>query len=354
MKLTRNKHISLSNIFLIGCAVVLAGSVLGDWLRESLVFIVVFIGLSLIVASSVLVLRNFIIAFRDRKSTGNDESRSEDSDKDHDTQERSLETALSKLKSVPWSVSDAVAITIAAFIGGQTIGIGSVALYLSITEGVDVNSAVSTVGSSVGLLFLGYAIAHILAVTLVLVFAWYRRGGLSSLGFRSFRLGRALGFVTLFFVGYILAATLAVAILDVLNLGIDFQAQQDIGFLDATSLFEMVLAFIALVILAPFAEELVFRGVLLPALTRAVGVVAAVGLSSVVFGLMHPPVNAMIGIGIFAVFLALIYIYTDSIWPAIFLHSLKNIMAFIAIFFADELLEYLEELANILPGGGWI
>jgi len=43
------------------------------------------------------------------------------------------------------------------------------------------------------------------------------------------------------------------------------------------------------VLLGPLAEELVFRGFLLPLLTRSLGPVAAVGLTALLFALLHGP-----------------------------------------------------------------
>jgi membrane protease YdiL (CAAX protease family) len=78
------------------------------------------------------------------------------------------------------------------------------------------------------------------------------------------------------------------------------------------------------VILAPIAEELLFRGVLLPACSRAWGVRAGVVVSSLLFAFMHLHATSFAALWLLSVGLAIAYMYTRSIWAPIAMHMLFN------------------------------
>ncbi len=76
-------------------------------------------------------------------------------------------------------------------------------------------------------------------------------------------------------------------------------------------------------IFTPFGEEILFRGVVANALNRY-GAWAGVGLSSIIFGLVHGlsvilPVAIMVGL-----LSALIFRRTECIWPSVVLHCVYN------------------------------
>jgi membrane protease YdiL (CAAX protease family) len=91
------------------------------------------------------------------------------------------------------------------------------------------------------------------------------------------------------------------------------------------------------VVLAPCAEELLFRGVVYPGLRNALGPTAAVLVSAALFGLAHRPfgwtvvyASAVMGIGF-----ALLVEGSGSLWPAVVAHMLLNskiVAAFIGPF----------------------
>ena len=78
------------------------------------------------------------------------------------------------------------------------------------------------------------------------------------------------------------------------------------------------------VVLAPLAEEVLFRGILLPALGRRIGLGAAILISSALFALMHFHVPALAPLLILSVALSLAYIYTRSLVTPIVMHVLFN------------------------------
>ncbi len=88
--------------------------------------------------------------------------------------------------------------------------------------------------------------------------------------------------------------------------------------------------FLALV-LAPVAEELLFRGVLLPALSRRFGVGAAIVVSSALFALMHMHVPGLVPLFLLSIALSVAYIYTRSVIVPIVMHMVFNSVSLLAM-----------------------
>lgn len=86
----------------------------------------------------------------------------------------------------------------------------------------------------------------------------------------------------------------------------------------------VILMAVAAVIVAPLAEEVVFRGYLYPAAKRFCGPVGAILFSSLVFAAAHGNVVALLPLFSLAVILCLLYELTGSIWACISVHFLFN------------------------------
>lgn len=115
--------------------------------------------------------------------------------------------------------------------------------------------------------------------------------------------------------------------------GFDVSQRQDIGVSQQLFGMERFIAFIAFVLAAPIAEEVAFRGYLYGKLRHArMPVWAVVLVVSVLFGLAHGQWN--VGVDVFALSLVMcgLRCMTDTIWPAMVLHIIKNTVAFIGIF----------------------
>lgn len=84
-------------------------------------------------------------------------------------------------------------------------------------------------------------------------------------------------------------------------------------------------------IVAPIAEELLFRGMLMPALGRRAGMGAAIVISSVLFALMHFHIPSLVPLFVFSIALSLAYIYTESIIVPIVMHMLFNMVSLIVM-----------------------
>lgn len=148
------------------------------------------------------------------------------------------------------------------------------------------------------------------------------------------------------FVAYLLSVFVLFNLLDGLLPSFDADQRQQLGF-DSPSGSEYVLVFIALVLLPPLIEEIVFRGLLYRLLREKAGVLFAALVTSIVFGAAHleffslnsAPLNfaAAADTALFSLFLIRAYTTTNSLWASIALHAMKNALAFFALFvFTDQ------------------
>jgi uncharacterized protein len=82
-----------------------------------------------------------------------------------------------------------------------------------------------------------------------------------------------------------------------------------------------LIQFIVLVVVAPITEEFLFRGLILHRLAAKWGIGLAIIISSLIFGFLHA--NA-IGLSMFGVVMALLYIKTRTLLVPIICHALNN------------------------------
>ena len=83
------------------------------------------------------------------------------------------------------------------------------------------------------------------------------------------------------------------------------------------------LMFLSIVVVAPIAEEFLFRGILIHRWATKWGGPTAVIASSILFGILHP--NPL-GLSMFGLVMALLYLRTQSLWAPIFCHALNNFL----------------------------
>jgi uncharacterized protein len=103
----------------------------------------------------------------------------------------------------------------------------------------------------------------------------------------------------------------------------------DLGF--NTGVAGAIIAGMAIVVVAPFAEETFFRGFLFGSMRDLTSVWPAAIGSGFFFGIIHlstGDLSVVPPLAFLGVLLALLYARTGSIWPCIAVHTLNNALAF--------------------------
>ena len=107
---------------------------------------------------------------------------------------------------------------------------------------------------------------------------------------------------------------------------------QELGYSTQIVGLDRVVAFLALVVIAPFFEELVFRGWLYGKLKKYNSVPIAILLVSLLFGILHGQLNVGITVGVMSVIMCIERELTGTIYAGILTHMLKNGIAFCLLF----------------------
>lgn len=134
------------------------------------------------------------------------------------------------------------------------------------------------------------------------------------------------------YVLYMLLSASTIAVATQLIPSFDITQPQDVLFSGLGQNYEFILAFTTLVIIAPIAEELLFRGYLFGKLLRYVPIWLAVLLTSILFGAVHGQWNVGVDTFVLSLVLCSLRLYTGTIWAGVVLHMIKNGIAFYLLF----------------------
>ncbi len=178
--------------------------------------------------------------------------------------------------------------------------------------------------------FLLRTIVQLLSLIIIVVIIkfssdnWY-----SYIGFNKFKNSALLLILVALPVYVVLSSLITIVLYSLLNFDID--QKQDIGFANIQG-WDLWLIFASVVIVTPIVEEVIFRGVLFKAFRQKTTFFWAAIVTSVVFAVAHGQIN--VGIDVFILSMVLCYLRekSDSIWPPIIMHSIKNFVAFYYLF----------------------
>lgn len=134
------------------------------------------------------------------------------------------------------------------------------------------------------------------------------------------------------FVAYFVMTYLFTLVVSLLFPAVNLMESQDTGFNSLNSSTEYIGAFITLVLLAPIAEEVLFRGYLFGALRRYIKPWLTILITSIIFGFVHGNINLMIDTFALGLVLGTLRQTTGSVWAPILLHMTKNGLAFYLLF----------------------
>ena len=117
----------------------------------------------------------------------------------------------------------------------------------------------------------------------------------------------------------------------------DISEAQDVGYNLLSNGTERLVAFFALVVVAPVAEEVIFRGWLYGNLRKKIpgkklSLILSILIVSVLFGFMHGQWNVGVSVFAMSIILCLMRETTGTIYSGILLHMLKNAVAFALLY----------------------
>jgi membrane protease YdiL (CAAX protease family) len=211
--------------------------------------------------------------------------------------------------------------------------------FYALFRGWDTARANYWLNNSITAQFLFVLMAEAFTVGLVYLVLRYLKHSLYDIGLKKPRFIDG-GFAILAYPVYLISFLVLLGIATHLFPGINVNEAQQIGFNSVHGTYQLTLTFISLVILPPIAEEILFRGFLFEGLKKAMPVIWAALITSVIFASAHLPEGGAEGpfwvgaIDTFTLSLVLVFLKqkTKSLWPSIFLHAIKNAVAFVTLF----------------------
>ena len=153
---------------------------------------------------------------------------------------------------------------------------------------------------------------------------------LESLGFRRFPLGQTLFWVVLLMLVIFGVNALYSDLISTFHLNLQTNDQLILKQSKVAPLTTYATLFAAVVI-APFCEEVFFRGFVLPGFRRGMSLGWTILLSSLLFAVAHADPGSFAVLFIIGVALGILRWRSRSIWPTILLHALNNSIAALAI-----------------------
>ncbi|HSX30956.1 MAG TPA: type II CAAX endopeptidase family protein [Candidatus Saccharimonadales bacterium] len=239
---------------------------------------------------------------------------------------------------VPWSPWLAVVYAVVVYFVAQVAASIIIVLYPHY-KGWNSPRTTMWLNNSVLSQFLYVLLAEALTFSAIWWFIRRRGAGLRAIGWRRPRWMDpvfALSGFAVYFMVYGLFYTLAKHFLPHLNV----TQKQDLGFTSVTGHGDLLLTFLSLVVLPPLVEETVFRGFVYTGLKNKLRPLWAGLATSLLFAMAHlefgsgKPLLWIAAIDTFTLSLVLCYLRekTNSLWPGIVLHGLKNALAFVSLY----------------------
>ncbi len=210
-----------------------------------------------------------------------------------------------------------------------------------------------------------YLLSFLIIVFVPTIFKKHKKNLRADLGLLGLPTWSDLGLAPVAFIIYMIFAGLITNLFVYIFPWFDATETQQIGYSRFLTGPDLALAFFSLVILAPIAEELIFRGFLYgkiksvfykeeaitkeavakkskalkslksPKRAELVAIIVSTLLTSLLFGIMHLQWNVGVNVFVMSIFLCLLREVTGSTYSGILMHAIKNLIAFYILFIAN-------------------
>ena len=244
-----------------------------------------------------------------------------------------------KREEAPWTLQQTIIGLLLSLIprvvftlGLSLLGGASVAATGSLAPGVDLTNAIILLFIN-GLVEATFLIGPFYMVRRVLreiSIVPRLRAILQMLGFRSFKARTALPLVLFSFLAIFAINWLYQLLIVTLHLKLQTNDQAVLQLGRAAPISMYCLLFLA-VFVAPFCEEVLFRGFLFVGLLRAMPLGWAMVLSAFIFAAVHNDAASFPVLFCIGILLAYLRQRTNSLWPGILLHTLNNAWSAVTI-----------------------
>jgi membrane protease YdiL (CAAX protease family) len=179
------------------------------------------------------------------------------------------------------------------------------------------------------------ALVYVVALLVIIFVPWKllkMKTTREELGMRGLPTWTDILLAPIAFIVFLIASGFIMAVMQAIMPSIDWTQEQDVGFNNIISNLDFVLTFLSLVVIAPIAEEIIFRGWLYGKMRRKMSAVPAILIVSLLFGLVHGQWNVGVVVFTMSIAMCLIRELTGTIWGGILVHMIKNGLAFYALY----------------------
>jgi len=166
---------------------------------------------------------------------------------------------------------------------------------------------------------------------------WYlivRKYGLEvrELGFKWIGTWKTVAWIVASYLFYIGLSIFIITLFSALGIGnLGFEPQQSIFEFFGTDIVGIIFAGFVSIVLAPFIEEIFFRGFVLNTLIKRISPVWGIVITALVFASVHFEFQSIMPLIILAFVLNVLYVKTGSVWPSILFHVVNNTIAFFVL-----------------------
>ena len=243
-----------------------------------------------------------------------------------------------RTRQVPWPIALGLFFVIAIFFVSQLVGGLVASIYPFIKHWTKLQTT-SWLASSVYAQFIFVVVAELTVIAAVYWFLKRYKQGWGAIGLHRPR-GRDILYALAAVIPYYLFYLIAVSVISKLVPSLNVSQQQEIGFTNIHGVLPLIVTFISLAVLPPLTEEILVRGFLYTTFRKGLPVIWAAILTSLVFASAHLPEGGAAGplyiaaIDTFILSMVLVFLRekTNNLWSGIFLHAIKNGIAFCALF----------------------
>ncbi len=235
--------------------------------------------------------------------------------------------------NITWSAMDGIYSIL--FLAAALIGVyfGSARIFIALSNRQLLSANISNIS---------FIILYGIQVLLMMGVVWFtalhkRKGRLRDLGIRYYSIGKTLWYTLISLIAIFAISFIYVFVMNSV-FGIEAPASKIEVLVKnrsiSTTILLIVVAFIAHVI-----EEVFFRGFLYSAFKKNWGVLPALLLSSILFSVVHLQLYSFVPLMIIGWLLAYIFEKTKSLFPAIFLHGVYNLILILILLGQFEMIK---------------